>query len=42
VRNPRTDAESWGGIVGVIWMTAYWATLLPMWVYYIVRMLAAD
>ena len=41
VKNPRTDAESWGGIVGVIWMTGYWATLLPLWVYYIVRLFAA-
>ena len=40
VKNPRTDAESWGGIVGLIWMTGYWATLLPLWVYYIVRLFA--
>jgi len=40
VKNPRTDAESWGGIVGLIWMTGYWATLLPMWVYYIVVVLS--
>jgi hypothetical protein len=37
VKNRRTDAASWGGIVGLIWMTGYWATLLPMWVYEIVR-----
>src|SRR5262249_15356044 len=36
-KNRRTDAASWGGIVGLIWMTGYWATLLPMWVYFIVR-----
>jgi hypothetical protein len=40
VKNPRTDPESWGGIVGVIWMMSYWATLLPAWVYYIVRLFA--
>jgi hypothetical protein len=42
VKTPRTDAESWGGIVGLIWMMGYWATLLPMWVYYIVSVLSAD
>jgi len=42
VKNPRTDAESWGGIVGVIWMLGYWATLLPMWVYYVVQLFAAQ
>jgi hypothetical protein len=41
LKNPRTDAASWGGIVGLIWMTSYWATLLPMWVYTIVRVLSA-
>ena len=42
VKNPRTDAASWGGIVGLLWMTGYWATLLPMWVYYIIRVLSPD
>jgi hypothetical protein len=32
----RADAASWGRLVGLIWMTAYWATLVPIWVYYIV------
>src|SRR5262245_50147338 len=36
VKNRRTDAASWGGIVGAIWMAGYWATLLPLWVYAIV------
>jgi hypothetical protein len=39
VKNRRTDADSWGGLIGLTWMTAYWATLIPMWVYYIVRVL---
>jgi hypothetical protein len=30
-RNRRTDATSWGGLVGLTWMTGYFATLLPMW-----------
>jgi hypothetical protein len=42
VRNPRTDAESWGGSVGLIWMTGYWATLLPMWVHCVVAVLSVD
>ena len=42
VKNPRTDAESWGGIVGLTWMTGYWATLVPMWVYYVVAVLSAG
>ncbi len=39
VKNRRTDADSWGGLVGLTWMVAYWATLIPMWVYYIVMVL---
>ena len=27
---------SWGGVVGLTWMIAYWATLLPMWMHVIV------
>ena len=40
-RNPRRDAESWGGMIGLTWMTAYWATLIPMWVYYLVEVLGS-
>ena len=40
VKNRRTDAESWGGIVGLMWMTGYWAVVLPLWVYAIVRVQA--
>jgi hypothetical protein len=36
VKTRRTDADSWGGLIGLTWMTGYWATLIPMWVYYIV------
>jgi hypothetical protein len=31
-RNPRRDAASWGGLIGLTWMMGYWATLLPLWV----------
>jgi len=39
VKNRRTDADSWGGLIGLTWMIGYWATLIPMWTYYIVRVL---
>ena len=39
VKNRRTDADSWGGLIGLSWMTAYWATLIPVWVYYILRVI---
>jgi len=41
VRNRRTDAESWGGLVGLSWMIGYWATIIPAWVYGIVLVLGA-
>ena len=39
VKTRRTDSGSWGGLIGLTWMTAYWATLIPVWVYYIVKVL---
>ena len=39
VKNPRTDAASWGGFVGMLWMYGYCATLVPLWLYYIVTVL---
>lgn len=41
VRTRRTGADSWGGFIGLTWMTAYWATLIPIWVYYIVLVLTS-
>ena len=32
-KNRRTDAAAWGGWVGLLWMTGYWATLIPAWMY---------
>jgi len=40
-RTRSTDSEAWGGIIGLTWMTAYWATLIPIWVYEIVMSSAA-
>jgi hypothetical protein len=41
VRNRRTDAEAWGGLVGLSWMVGYWAMIIPAWVYAIVVLQAA-
>ena len=40
VRNRTTDGKAWGGFVGLTWMVAYWATLIPMWVNHVVGVLA--
>jgi hypothetical protein len=32
-RNRKTDAASWGGLIGLTWMVAYWASLIPIWTY---------
>lgn len=41
-RKRATDAASWGGLVGLTWMTAYWATVIPMWVHQVVQILGAP
>ena len=33
LKSRRTDAAAWGGWVGLLWMTGYWATLIPAWMY---------
>jgi hypothetical protein len=40
VRNRTSDAESWGGLIGLTWMASYWATLIPMWVYHVAGVLS--
>ena len=35
IKNPSTTLNDWGGVVGIIWATSYWATILPVWVYLI-------
>jgi hypothetical protein len=42
VRKRTTDAAAWGGWVGLTWMVAYWATLIPLWVHVVVRVLSAG
>jgi hypothetical protein len=36
MKNQTNEAKAWGGFIGITWMAAYWATLIPMWVYLIV------
>ena len=38
-RTRATDADSWGGAVGLTWMVAYWASLIPVWVHQVVLVL---
>jgi hypothetical protein len=37
VKNQTSEPQAWGGLIGVIWMASYWATLIPMWAYQIIR-----
>jgi len=39
-RKRATDAASWGGLIGLTWMVAYWAVLIPVWVHQIVLVAA--
>jgi len=41
-RNRRTDAAAWGGAVGLTWMVAYWATVIPAWVHYVASVVSAS
>lgn len=42
LRVRRTDAVAWGGWIGLSWMAAYWATLIPLWVFTVSRTLHAH
>jgi len=37
VKNLTTHPDAWGGVIGMIWMIGYWATLIPAWLYLIIR-----
>jgi hypothetical protein len=37
VKNVTTQSQAWGGLIGMMWMVAYWASLLPIWIYFIIR-----
>ncbi|MDG2306093.1 MAG: hypothetical protein P8R42_15880 [Candidatus Binatia bacterium] len=40
-RNRRIDAASWGGAIGLTWMVAYWASLIPLWVHHVAVVVSA-
>ena len=40
-RNPRSDAKAWGGLIGLTWMLAYWVCVIPVWVYFVARVVSA-
>lgn len=42
VRRRTSDAEAWGGVIGLTWMASYWATLIPAWVFLMVRNVASN
>ncbi len=41
-RRPRTDAPAWGGLIGLTWMVAYWASLIPLWVHQVAKVVSSD
>ncbi len=41
-RNPRSDSRAWGGLIGLTWMVAYWASLIPLWVQHIATVISTT
>ena len=37
MKNRTTNPKAWGGVIGMVWMIAYWFALIPVWIYLIVR-----
>ena len=37
VKNLTTQPEAWGGTLGMTWMIGYFAALIPVWIYLILR-----
>jgi len=37
MKNQTTKSDAWGGAIGIMWMAAYWAILIPVWIYLIIR-----
>jgi len=40
--NRKTNAGAWGGLVGLVWMVAYWAAVIPLWVHKVVLVSSAP
>ena len=32
-----TESDDWGGLIGMMWMVGYWATIIPFWIYIIIK-----
>ena len=41
-RARHTDAAAWGGVIGAVWMVAYWAAVIPVWVHQVALALSAS
>jgi hypothetical protein len=41
-RSPRTESSAWGGVIGLTWMVVYWASLIPLWVYQVARVVSEQ
>ena len=37
IKNHTTQPEAWGGVLGITWMIGYFAALIPVWIYVILR-----
>ena len=38
VKNLSVKLDDWGGIIGLTWMLAYWASIMPIWIYLIISL----
>ena len=41
-REQTSKSNAWGGLVGLTWMLNYWATLIPVWLYFIIYTFASS
>lgn len=32
-----TKSADWGGLIGMMWMAGYWATIIPLWIFVIIK-----
>jgi hypothetical protein len=40
-RHPTNETAAWSGLVGLTWMTGYWATVIPLWVHRVVVVMSS-
>jgi len=41
-REQTSEPNAWSGLVGLTWMLNYWATLIPVWLYFIVYTFSSN